>query len=218
MFNSIWLTLKLSFTTTAVLVFLGVPFAYGLTCSRSSFLKYVTEAMLTLPLVLPPTVLGFYLLLVYSDVYLYLGYRLAFTFEGLLIGSMLYSIPFAVQPIQNAFFLISNVYEEISTTLRTCWFDYFIHVYLPMARRGLIVACSLCFAHTLGEFGIVLMVGGNIPNETQVISITIYEFVEQMEYAKAHVLSCFMLIISFFSLFVLFKSNINETKKSLHDV
>lgn len=216
MFTSIWLTLKLSFTTTIFLVFFGIPFAYFLSRVRNGFLKYFLESALALPLVLPPTVLGFYLLLFFSDVYTYFGHRVAFTFQGLLIGSMLYSVPFVVQPIQNSFTTIDKSYEEISTMLRMSWFDYFLHIHIPLSWRGILVACSLCFAHTLGEFGIVLMVGGNIPNETQVISITIYEFVEQMEYTKAHLLSCFMLIMSFVSLFFLFNSN-TKTNTSAYD-
>lgn len=210
MFSSVWLTLKLSFTTMVVLLLIGVPIAYRLSRSTESYLKYIIESLIALPLVLPPTVLGFYLLIVLGHISSYVGFSIAFSFSGLLIGSILYSLPFMVQPIQSIFISISEIYENTSYVLRSTWFDYFLNIHLPLGKKGILVASALCFAHTVGEFGIVLMVGGNIPNETQVVSITIYEFVEKLDYSNAHLLSSFLLLLSFLTLLFLFKNNIRK--------
>lgn len=210
MYSSIWLTFKLSFTTMAVLLVVGVPIAYILSRSSECYFKYIVETLIALPLVLPPTVLGFYLLIVFGKIGSYSGYSIAFSFSGLLVGSIIYSLPFMVQPVQSIFISINNIYKNTSYVLRATWFDYFMNVHLPLGKKGILVASALCFAHTVGEFGIVLMVGGNIPNETQVVSITIYEFVEKLDYGSAHLLSSFLLVLSFFALLFLFKNNIRK--------
>lgn len=205
----IWLTFKLAATTTVLLIVIGTPVAWWLSRSKS-FLKNVVSAIIALPLVLPPTVLGFYLLIFlgpqgslgkFAEA-IGLG-RLSFTFSGLVIGSVLYSLPFAVQPIQNAFEAIGSRPLEIAATLRAGPVDRFFTVALPMARSGLITAAILGFAHTVGEFGVVLMIGGNIPGRTKVLSVAIYDHVEALEYAQAHTLAAFMLAFSFLVLLVM---------------
>lgn len=200
---AIWLTLKLAATVTCLLLLVGTPIAWWLATTKS-WLKGPIGALVALPLVLPPTVLGFYLLIFMGPngpagqftEWLGLGY-LPFTFWGLVVASMFYSLPFVVQPIQNAMQGISQRPLEVAATLRAGPIDRFFTIVLPLAKSGFISAAVLGFAHTVGEFGIVLMIGGNIPNETKVVSVQIYDHVEALDYAQAHGLSLMMLIFSF---------------------
>lgn len=176
--------------------------------------KAVLEAIVALPLVLPPTVLGFYLLLALGPdgpigrLMLALGSQpLVFTFSGLVVGSVIYSLPFVVQPLQNAFNLIGKAPLEAAATLRAGPWDRFFTVAVPLARRGFVTAATLGFAHTLGEFGVVLMLGGNIPGRTQVVSIAIYDHVEALNYDSAHMLAGTLLLLSFLLLFVVYAAN-----------
>ncbi|NNJ85090.1 MAG: molybdate ABC transporter permease subunit [Gammaproteobacteria bacterium] len=210
---ALWITLRLALVSTLILLLLGVPLAWWLARTRSP-VKTLVETMVALPLVLPPTVLGFYLLIalaprgVIGGPWQALGGNgLAFTFAGLVIGSVIYSLPFVVQPLQNAFTAIGSAPIEVAATLRAGPFDRFFSIVLPMARSGLVTAATLGFAHTVGEFGVVLMIGGNIPGETQVLSIAIYDHVESMEYANAHLLSAGILCFSFLLLFVIYRMN-----------
>lgn len=201
--SALVITLKLAVVTTFILLLLGTPLAWWLSRTRCR-LKFLVEAVVALPLVLPPTVLGFYLLLTLGPhgpvggLVAALGGRpLAFTFTGLVIGSVLYSMPFVVQPLQDAFAAIGRRPLEIAATLRASPLDRFLSVAVPLARPGFITGAVLGFAHTLGEFGVVLMIGGNIPGETRVASIAIYDHVDTMEYANAHWLSGILLVLSF---------------------
>lgn len=207
------ITLKLAFVSTFVLLLLGTPLAWWLARSRWR-LKFIPEAIIALPLVLPPTVLGFYLLLLLGPngpvggAMESLGGRpLAFTFTGLVIGSVIYSLPFVVQPLQDAFTAIGRRPLEVAATLRASPFDRFISVALPLARPGFLTAIVLGFAHTLGEFGVVLMIGGNIPGSTRVASIAIYDHVEGLQYAQAHWLSASLLLLSFLLLLTVYALN-----------
>jgi molybdate transport system permease protein len=207
------LTLKLAAVTTVVLLLIGTPLAWWLSRSRWRY-RFVLEAIIALPLVLPPTVIGFYLLLALGPngpagpILEQLGiHSLAFTFTGLVIGSVVYSLPFVVQPLQNAFHAVNNSCLEAAATLRASPFDRFISVAMPMARPGFISATVLGFAHTLGEFGVVLMIGGNIPGSTRVASIAIYDHVEALEYPQAHELSIALLLVSFVLLAFVFALN-----------
>ncbi len=208
--QSVWLTLKLASVTTVFLLLIATPLAWWLSHSRKWY-KGLVSAMVALPLVLPPTVLGFYLLLLMGPQgvvgeltsALNLG-RLPFTFAGLVIGSVLFSLPFAVQPIQNAFEAIGKRPLEVAATLRAGLWDRFVSVALPLARPGFLTAIILAFAHTVGEFGVVLMLGGNIPGETRVLSVAIYNHVEAMEYGAAHWLAGGMVLFSFIVLFSLY--------------
>lgn len=201
--QAIWLTLKLATVTTALLMLIATPIAWWLAHTRS-FWRGPAAALVNLPLVLPPTVLGFYLLLVLGPEgavgrltdSLGLG-RLPFTFWGLVVGSVLFSLPFAVQPIQNAFEAMGRRPLEVAATLRAGLLDRFFSVAVPLARPGFLTAIVLTFAHTVGEFGVVLMLGGNIPGETQVVSVAIYNHVEAMEYGPAHLLAGGMVAFSF---------------------
>ena len=201
--QAIWLTSKLALSTTVVLLLLGTPVAWWLARTRSRW-RAPVAAVVALPLVLPPTVLGFYLLVVFGphgwggQVTQALGLGLLpFTFGGLLVGSILYSLPFAVQPLQAAFEAVGRRPLEAAATLRASPFDSFVHVVLPLARTGIVQAAVLTFAHTVGEFGVVLMIGGNIPERTRVVSTQIYGHVEALEYAQAHWLSAAMVLFSF---------------------
>jgi len=209
----IWLTLKLAAVTVALLLLLGAPLAWWLAHTRSR-LRVAVEAVVALPLVLPPTVLGFYLLVLFSPRNPLgafwvetTGSTLAFSFVGLVVASVLYSLPFAVQPMQGAFEAVGRAPLEAAATLRAGPFDAFLTVAAPMALRGLVTAAVLTFAHTLGEFGVVLMVGGNIPGETKVISIAIFEQVETLDFAAAHRLSAGLLVFSFVVLFAVYAMN-----------
>lgn len=209
---AIWLTFKLASVTTLVLLLIGTPIAWWLarTCSR---LKGPIGAVVALPLVLPPTVLGFYLLVAMGpngfigQLTQSLGFgTLAFTFTGLVVGSVFYSMPFVVQPLQNAFEAIGDRPLEAAATLRAGPWDTFFSVVLPLSRPGFVTASILGFAHTVGEFGVVLMIGGNIPGQTRVVSVQIYDHVEAMEYTQAHWLAGGMLLFSFLVLLVLYSS------------
>jgi molybdate transport system permease protein len=211
--TTIWITVKLATITTVFLLLLGTPLAWWLARTRWRF-KFIPEALVALPLVLPPTVLGFYLLIALGPhgplgaMMEWLGGQpLAFTFSGLVIGSVIYSMPFVVQPLQDAFGAIGRRPMEAAATLRASPLDRFFTIALPMARPGFITAAVLGFAHTLGEFGVVLMIGGNIPGETRVASIAIYDHVEGLEFAQAHVLSATLLVISFLLLLVVYGLN-----------
>jgi len=199
----LWLTFRLAAITTLVLLVIGTPLAFWLAHCRSRW-KPVFSAIVALPLVLPPTVIGFYLLILLSPkswfggLWLEMtGTTLTFSFLGLVVASVIYSLPFTVQPLQSAFESIGRAPLEAAATLRARPLDAFFSVAMPMALRGFITAAVLTFAHTVGEFGVVLMVGGNIPGETKVISIAIYEHVETINYASAHVLSAILLALSF---------------------
>jgi len=199
----LWLTAKLAGVTTLVLLVLATPLAWWLARSQAWW-KEIVGALVALPIVLPPTVLGFYLLLALGPnsplmiPFQAIGIRtLAFTFEGLVIGSVIYSLPFAVQPIRNAFQAIGDRPFEVAATLRASPLDTFFNVALPLARPGFLVAAILTFAHTIGEFGVVLMLGGGIPGETEVLSIEIYKLVEALEWDKAHQLAGLLLVFAF---------------------
>ena len=209
----IWLTLKLATFTTVILLLFGIPLAWWLARTRS-WVKIPLNALIALPLVLPPTVLGFYLLLAMGpngplgQFSALLGWgTLAFTFKGLLIGSIFYSIPFVVQPLQNAFESIDSDILEAAYSLGARPINRFFTVVLPIAKSSILTAAIFGFAHTVGEFGIVLMIGGNIPDKTQVVSIAIYEHVEGLEYAQAHWLSAGLLVFSFAVLLILHTVN-----------
>ncbi len=203
MLDVVWLTAKLATTTTVALILLAAPLAWWLS-RRGSWLKEVVAALAAMPIVLPPTVLGFYLLIALGPASPLmaplhaLGVRtLAFTFTGLVIGSVIYSLPFAVQPLRAAFESIGERPLEAAATLGASPLDAFFSVELPLARRGFFTAAILVFAHTVGEFGVVLMIGGAIPRQTEVLSIKVYEFVEASDYASAHALAGGMLIFAF---------------------
>lgn len=215
---AIWLTLRLASVTTLLLLLIGTPLAWWLARTRSVW-KGPVAAIVALPLVLPPTVIGFYLLVTLGPngaigqltQALGLG-GLAFTFWGLVVGSVVYSLPFVVQPLQNAFDAIGERPLEVAATLRASPLDTFFSVAVPLARPGFITASILGFAHTVGEFGVVLMIGGNIPGKTQVISVRIYEHVEALEYAQAHWLAGGMLAFSFVVLLALYTFNANSKR------
>lgn len=211
-FAAVWLTLKLATTVTAILLVLGTPIAWWLARTRSKW-KSVVGAVVALPLVLPPTVLGFYLLIVLGprgpvgQLMQSLGWDLLpFTFAGLVIASLLYSMPFVVQPLQQAFQSIGSQPLEAAATLRAGPWDTFFSVVLPLAKPGFLTATILGFAHTVGEFGVVLMIGGNIPEKTRVVSVAIYDHVEALEYTQAHWLAGGLLLFSFLVLLGLYAS------------
>jgi molybdate transport system permease protein len=206
---AIWLTLELATLTTLLLLVVGTPIAWWLARTRSR-LKGPVAAVVALPLVLPPTVIGFYLL-VSMGPHGFIGEftqslglgTLPFTFAGLVVGSVIYSMPFVVQPLQNAFSAIGERPLEVAATLRASPWDTFFSVVLPLAKPGFVTASILGFAHTVGEFGVVLMIGGNIPEKTRVVSVQIFDHVEAMEYAQAHWLAGGMLLFSFLILLAL---------------
>jgi molybdate transport system permease protein len=207
--DALWLTLQLAAVSTLVLIVLGTPLAWWLARTRAR-IKLVIETLVALPLVLPPTVLGFYLLLLLGaqgPIQALGGPSFAFTFTGLVIGSVLYSLPFVVQPLQNAFAAVGEATLEAAASLRAGPWDRFFTVVIPLSVRGFLTATTLGFAHTVGEFGVVLMIGGNIPGETQVVSIAIYDHVEAIDYTSAHVLSAMLLGLSFLMLFALYAIN-----------
>jgi molybdate transport system permease protein len=209
----LWLTLRLAASATVVLLVVGTPIAWWLARTRSR-LRPAVESVVALPLVLPPTVLGFYLLILLAPtsplggLWVRLTDRtLTFSFAGLLIGSVIYSLPFMVQPLQSAFEAVGTAPMEAAATLRAAPWDAFFTVAMPLSIRGFLTAMVLSFAHTVGEFGVVLMVGGNIPGSTRVISIAIYEHVETLRYAEAHLLSAILLVFSFVVLAVVYTVN-----------
>ena len=215
---AIWLSLKLATTVTLLLLVIGTPIAWWLARTRSRA-KGIVGAIVALPLVLPPTVLGFYLLLLMGPhgpvgkltEFLGLG-LLPFTFSGLVIASVFYSLPFVVQPIQNAFEAIGDRPLEVAATLGADPWDRFWSVAVPLARPGFLSGAILGFAHTVGEFGIVLMIGGNIPEKTRVVSVLIYDHVEAIEYARAHILAGGMVVFSFLVLLTLYNFNSGRRK------
>jgi molybdate transport system permease protein len=210
---AIWLTLRLATTVTLLLLLIGTPIAWWLARTRVWF-RGIIAALVAMPLILPPTVLGFYLLLLMGPngpigaltQALGLG-LLPFTFWGLVIASCLYSLPFVVQPIQNAFEAIGERPFEVAATLRASPWDQFVSIALPLARPGFITASVLGFAHTVGEFGVVLMIGGNIPGVTRVVSVQLYDHVEALDYAQAHWLAASLLVFSFVVLAALYGFN-----------
>jgi molybdate transport system permease protein len=206
-FADVWtpirLTLELAAVTTIVLLIVGTPIAWWLARSRARW-KEVVATFVTLPLVLPPTVLGFYLLILLGPngpggwvAGLFGGSSLAFTFEGLVIGSVLYSLPFVVQPIRNSFEAFGSRPLEVAATLRATPWDAFWSVAVPLARPGFLTGAVLGFAHTVGEFGVVLMIGGNIPGQTKVLSVAIYDYVEDLQWPQAHILAGAMVVFAF---------------------
>nr|WP_240194428.1 molybdate ABC transporter permease subunit [Desulfopila inferna] len=217
-FQAILLTIRLASIVTLILLVLGTPIAWWLSRTRSR-LKGPVGAVVALPLVLPPSVLGFYLLLVMGpngplgQLTQALGIGLlAFTFEGLVIASVFYSLPFMVQPLQNAFEAVGERPLEVAATLRASRLDTFFTVVVPLALPGFLTSSILTFAHTVGEFGVVLMIGGNIPGVTRVASVQIYDHVEAMEFSQAHHLSAMMLIFSFLVLLALYVWRPNRKK------
>ena len=216
--DAILLTLELASLTTLLLLIIGTPIALWLTRTES-WLKRPVGALVALPLVLPPTVIGFYLLVsmgpngFFGQLTQSLGLgTLTFSFTGLVIGSVFYSLPFVVQPLQNAFEAIGRAPLEAVATLRANPWDAFFSVVLPLARPGFVTAAILAFAHTVGEFGVVLMIGGNIPGKTQVVSVQIYNHVETMNYAQAHWLAGGMVAFSFIVLLALYSGRSGKTR------
>ena len=206
----VWITIALATLTTVILLVLATPLAWWLARSRSWW-KEIVAAVTALPIVLPPTVLGFYVLIALApssplmDLFQPFGIRtLAFTFTGLVIGSVLYSLPFAVQPIRGAFEALGDRPLEVAASLRASPLDAFFSVALPLAARGFLTAAVLVFAHTIGEFGVVLMIGGAIPGKTEVVSIRIYQDVEALDFADAHRLAAGLVAFAFVVLFGLF--------------
>ncbi len=200
--TALWVTLQLAAVSTVLLLLLATPLAWWLsqTAARG---RVLVEALVTLPLVLPPTVLGFYLLLLLGPEGAVGGTlerigvgHLAFSFSGLVVGSMVYSLPFVVQPLQNAFAATGARLFDVAATLRASPLDRFLTIALPLARRGYLTAAVLAFAHTLGEFGVIIMLGGNIPGETRVASIAIYNHVETLDYGAAHALALTLVVLS----------------------
>ena len=217
--QAILLTLRLATLVTVILLIIATPVAWWLSTTRSR-LKPVIGAIVALPLVLPPTVIGFYLLIAMGpngpvgELTQNLGLgTLPFTFTGLVIASVIYSFPFVVQPIQNSLEALGKRPLEVAATLRASRLDTFFTVVLPLAKPGFITATILGFAHTVGEFGVILMIGGNIPGETQVISVLIYEHVESLQYAQAHSLSAGMIIFSFIVLLLFY--GFNQKQKTI---
>jgi molybdate transport system permease protein len=209
--DAIRLTFSLAAVTTVILLLLGTPLAWWLSRRRGPGTAII-EAVVALPLILPPTVLGFYLLLMFApDTALgraweaLTGSRLAFSFSALVIGSVIYSLPFVVQPLQSAFQRIPRGLLEAAATLGSTPADQFRSVVLPLARRSFVAAASLGFAHTVGEFGVVLMIGGNIPGETQVLSIALYDQVESLQFAEAHRLAAGLVLFSLVLLFLVYR-------------
>lgn len=217
--GAITLTIKLAGLVTLILLLIGTPLAWWLARTRS-WLKAPVGAVVALPLVLPPSVLGFYLLVgmgpngPLGQLTQSLGWGvLPFTFWGLLVASVFYSLPFVVQPLQNAFEAIGNRPMEVAATLRASPLDTFFSVVLPLAQPGYLTAMVMGFAHTVGEFGVVLMVGGNIPGQTRVVSVQIYDHVEALEYVDAHRLAAIMLAFSFTVLLALYALNPTGRRK-----
>jgi molybdate transport system permease protein len=203
MWQAIALTLELATVTTLALLALGIPLAWWLARSKRWWSEPVA-ALVALPLVLPPTVLGFYLLIAMGPngplaplLRMFDVRSLAFTFHGLVIGSVIYSLPFMVQPVRSAFKAIGEAPLEAAATLRATPLDAFLSVALPLARGGVLSGAILSFAHTVGEFGVVLMIGGNIPGKTKVLSVAIYDYVETLQWGTAHILSAGMIVFSF---------------------
>ena len=211
--SAISVTIKLALLSTAILIAIGTPLAWWLSQTKFKF-KVIFEAIIALPLILPPTVLGLYLLMTLGSnsplagvLEYFGGGSIAFTFSGLVVGSVIYSLPFVVQPLQNSFSAVRSESLEVAATLGASNIDRFFTVAVPLARSGFVTAAVLGFAHTVGEFGVVLMIGGNIPGETGVLSIAIYDHVEAMEYSQAHLLAGGLLIASFVMLIFVYLFN-----------
>ena len=211
--SAIIVTIKLAIVSTSILILIGTPIAWWLSQTKFKF-KAVFEAIIALPLILPPTVLGFYLLITLGSngpigklLESFGGSSIAFTFTGLVVGSVIYSMPFVVQPLQNSFSSVGRKPLEVAATLGASKIDRFFSVAVPLSRSGFITAAVLGFAHTVGEFGVVLMIGGNIPGETGVVSIAIYDHVEAMEYGQAHWLAGGLLATSFLMLLFVYIIN-----------
>lgn len=211
--TALLLSFKLAAISTVVLLLIGTPTAWWLARTQWRF-KFIIDAIIALPLVLPPTVIGFYLLVAMGpngplgQLMLALDSApLTFSFAGLVVGSVIYSLPFVVQPLQNAFAAIGARPFEVAATLGASRLDSFFSIALPMAKSGFVTAAVLGFAHTLGEFGVVLMIGGNIPGETQVVSIAIYDHVESLAYAEAYTLSAILMVVSFLLLITVYAKN-----------
>ncbi|WP_421712524.1 molybdate ABC transporter permease subunit [Alteromonas abrolhosensis] len=211
--EAILLTLKLAFITSGLLLLIALPLAWFLAKWQSKA-KPLVMSILALPLVLPPTVLGFYLLIAFSPQSTLgqgwqslTGSNLVFSFEGLVLGSVIYSLPFALQPLYSGFSQLDNRYLDVAKTLGFSAAEAFMKIVLPLSKAPIVVALGLSFAHTIGEFGVVLMIGGNIPGETQVLSIALYEQVEALEYESAHNLALALLVFSFVMLAALYRFN-----------
>jgi len=211
--EAILLTLKLAFITSGLLLLIALPLAWFL-ANWQSKAKPLVMSILALPLVLPPTVLGFYLLIAFSPQSTLgqgwqslTGSNLVFSFEGLVLGSVIYSLPFALQPLYSGFSQLDNRYLDVAKTLGFSAAEAFMKIVLPLSKAPIVVALGLSFAHTIGEFGVVLMIGGNIPGETQVLSISLYEQVEALEYESAHKLALALLVFSFVMLAALYRFN-----------
>jgi molybdate transport system permease protein len=209
--DAIYITIALASITTLLLLLLGTPLAWWLSRQRGN-LAAILEALVAMPLILPPTVLGFYLLIMFApDTGLgqlwqqLTGSQLAFSFSALVIGSVVYSLPFVVQPLQSAFSRVPAGLLQAAATLGATPLDQFRSVVLPLSRRSFVTAASLGFAHTVGEFGVVLMIGGNIPGETQVLSIALYDYVESLQFAEAHRLAGALVVFSLTLLFFLYR-------------
>ena len=197
--SALWVTLRLACMTVLVLLIVGTPIAWWLAHTRSKF-RTIVEALVALPIVLPPTVLGFYILITlgpYGPIGRLTGITFAFTFWGLVIASAFYSMPFVIQPLHAAFEAVGKAPLEAAWSLRASPFDAFLSVASPLALRGYISGIVLGFAHTMGEFGVVLMVGGSIPGQTRVLATSVFDHVELMEYTQAHIISAGMLVFSF---------------------
>lgn len=213
LWQPVWLTIQLAGLTTVLLLIVALPLAWWLATTQAR-IRPAIEALTAMPLVLPPTVLGFYLLILMNPGapigrfwVAITGTTLAFSFSGLVLASMIYSLPFAVQPLQAAFQAVGRGSMEAAATLGANRFQAFYSVALPLSRRGFLTAAVLSLAHTMGEFGVVLMVGGNIPGKTRVVSIEIYNRVETLEYAQAHQLSALLLVFSFLTLVCVYTLN-----------
>jgi len=207
--NAIWITLRLALTTTTLLMLVGVPIAWWLARTRSRA-RIIIEAVVSMPLILPPTVLGFYLLFFLGPngpLGGLVGEAFVFRFSGLVVASMIYSLPFVVQPLRDSFLTISSEAIDAAATLRAGPMDRFLTIVVPLARPGFLTAAVLGFAHTVGEFGVALMIGGSIPGRTRVISIAIYDHVESLSYGQAHVLSAGLVAFSFVTLLVVYAAN-----------
>lgn len=218
MTNTVVLTFKLALVTSVLLVIMVMPLAWYL-ANWQHKAKSLVLSVLALPLVLPPTVLGFYLLIAFSPQggfgqwWLALtGSSLVFSFQGLVLGSLVYSMPFALQPLYSGFVQLDKRYLEVSRSLGFSRLEGFFRIVLPLCKAPIMVAFGLSFAHTVGEFGVVLMIGGNIPAETQVLSIALYEQVEALEYERAHVMSLGLLVFSFAVLALLYRFNDGNTR------
>ncbi len=221
-FEPFYLTVKLAVTTTVILFAIGVPLAYWLAFSQSRF-KVILEALVGLPLVLPPSVLGFYLLLAFSPenvfgrfLETYFDVRLVFTFPGLVLASVIYSLPFMVQPVQSGFSMLPKSLIESSYLLGKDRLTTLFSVLMPNIKNALLTGCILSFAHTMGEFGVILMIGGNIPGETRVVSLAIYNEVESMNYLQANIYSAILLGFSFLVLTCVYILNHRMLKTHSH--